>query len=92
MTLLCPLISPTLLPVSKVMQWPKLSCQRRWRGGEGGTNRSFPSPTAMIRLLSPSQARSLIGPEMMWNSPFVTMSSPTQSHTRTLPEASPEAT
>jgi hypothetical protein len=47
---LWPEISPTELPVSAVMQWPK---------------RSLPSPTAMMRAESPSHARSFIRPEMM---------------------------
>lgn len=49
-----PEISPTVLPLSAVMQWPK---------------RSLPSPTAMMRCESPSQATSLILPAMIWYSP-----------------------
>jgi hypothetical protein len=75
-TLLCPLTSPTLFPLSAVKQWPY---------------RSRPSPTPMTRWLSPSQAMSLMRPEMIEYSPLVLTAS-TASHTRTWPDTSPDAT
>lgn len=44
-TLLCPLISPVEVPVSIINACP---------------NFSLPSPTAIIRLLSPSHSRSFL--------------------------------
>ena len=67
-TLLCPVISPVEAPVSIKNACPNLSCgyqrlpflytncwKRIWT-----TDLSRPSPTAIIRLLSPSHSRSLL--------------------------------
>ncbi len=56
----------------------------------GSTHFSLPSPPTTILLLSPSQAKSLIGPPRGWNSFFRMCSLLMVSQIRTLPELSEE--
>src|SRR6478609_2746347 len=71
-----PMISPTEFPLSAVMQRP--NCSR-------------PSPTAITRCDSPSQAISFRRPEMIPYSPLV-LSIDSGSHTFSIPLESPLAT
>ena len=59
--------------------------------GKRNTHLSLPSPPTMIRLLSPSQAKSLMRPPMGLIASFSPFSAWVMSHILTFPAISPEA-
>lgn len=86
----CPLISPVDEPVSNMKAWPNLhrtnSPSSLVNQDRGETHLSRPSPTAIIRLLSPSHSRSFLHRNHSSDTPINTTDSHSTLRTHIAPE------